>query len=172
MTSRALIVGRFQPFHFGHQKLIEWAGNDVRYLIIAIGSSQESYTLDNPFTASERREMINKSLGTRVRFEVLEIPDLNEDRLWVESVKKICPDFDFVYTNGEKEKRLFANAGYEVKSTPMFNKDLYNGTEIRKRMLSGRPWRDYCPAGTVKVIESVDGVGRLKRLNDTYNYGD
>lgn len=170
MKTKALIVGRFQPFHFGHQKLIEWAANDVNFLIIGIGSSQESYTLRNPFTASERRRMIEKSLGTRFRYDIVEIPDVNDDKRWVEYVERICPRFDIVYTNGSLEKKLFTNAGYEVKSTPIFNKNYYSGTEIRKRMIVGERWRDFVPQGTIEVIDAVDGVGRLRRLYKSYKY--
>lgn len=169
MKKTALIVGRFQPFHFGHQKLMEWAANDVSDLVIAIGSSQESHTLQNPFTASERRRMIEESLKTRLRYEITEVSDINDDGRWVGHVEKNCPDFDVVYTNGEKERKLFEEEGYNVETTPMFREHYYSGTEIRNRMVTGDNWRDLVPYGTIRVIEEVDGVGRLQRLYKTYN---
>ncbi|MEA1924842.1 MAG: nicotinamide-nucleotide adenylyltransferase [Candidatus Altiarchaeota archaeon] len=172
MTKRGLIVGRFQPFHFGHMKFIEWAANDINYLIIGLGSSQESHTLNNPFSAPERRDMIKKSLGTRMRYEIVEIPDVNDDSRWVSHVKDICPNFDLIYTNGEKEKRLFSNEGYSVKSTPLFNKNQYSGTEIRNRMIDSRPWQDLVPQGAVDVLKSIDGAGRVRRLYESYTYRD
>ncbi|OYT27788.1 MAG: nicotinamide-nucleotide adenylyltransferase [Candidatus Altiarchaeales archaeon ex4484_96] len=172
MSRKGLIVGRFQPFHFGHLKFIEWVANDVDYLIIGVGSSQESHTLENPFSASERRDMIKKSLKTRIRYEIVEINDINNDNRWVSHVEEISPEFDVVYANGEKEKNLFKNEGYEVKTTPMFNKKQYSGTEIRNRMIDGRPWHDFVPQGTIEVIERIDGAGRVRRLYESYSYRD
>ncbi|HIE34115.1 MAG TPA: nicotinamide-nucleotide adenylyltransferase, partial [Candidatus Altiarchaeales archaeon] len=76
MAETALIIGRFQPFHFGHLKLIEWAADSVDYIIIGIGSSQESHTWNNPFTAPERRKMIERSLRTFKNYQIYEIPDV------------------------------------------------------------------------------------------------
>ncbi len=162
----ALIIGRFQPFHFGHLKLIEWTADEVDSLIIAIGSSQEAHTIENPFTAGERRDMIRESLRTRFKYSIVEIADINDDSKWVSHVKRIVPDFELVYTNGELERDLFADAGIEVKTTPFFNRDRYSGTAIRERILEGLGWRDLVPDGTIKVIERVDGVKRIQKLSE------
>ncbi|MEM3079801.1 MAG: adenylyltransferase/cytidyltransferase family protein, partial [Thermoproteota archaeon] len=54
MSSRGLFIGRFQPFHLGHLKAVEYIINRVDEVIIGIGSAQYSHTLENPFTAGER----------------------------------------------------------------------------------------------------------------------
>lgn len=59
---RALIIGRFQPLHLGHVKVIEEAAREYDEIIIGIGSSQESHTLKNPFTAGERIMMIKNAM--------------------------------------------------------------------------------------------------------------
>ena len=46
----------------------------------------------------------------------------------------------------------------------MFNREVYSGTEIRKRMASGQAWKDLVPPAVVKVIDEIDGVGRIKAL--------
>ncbi|HEX54869.1 MAG: nicotinamide-nucleotide adenylyltransferase [Candidatus Altiarchaeales archaeon] len=160
----ALIIGRFQPFHFGHLKLIEWAADHVDSIIIGIGSSQESHTWENPFTARERRRMIEKSLRTIRNYKIYEIPDVDNDQIWVAHVKRIVPKFDVVYTNGELEKRLFREAGFEVRSTPFFKRNLYSGTEIRRRIASGERWESLVPQGTVDVIKDVNGERRIREL--------
>ena len=166
MAETALIIGRFQPFHFGHLKLIEWAADSVDYIIIGIGSSQESHTWDNPFTAPERRKMIKRSLKTFRNYNIYEIPDVDNDFIWVSHVKRIVPKFDVVYTNGELEKRLFSEAGFEVRTTPIFKRDLYSGTEIRKRIANGEKWESLVPQGTIDVIAEVDGVRRIRELSE------
>ncbi|MCQ4350098.1 MAG: adenylyltransferase/cytidyltransferase family protein, partial [Sulfolobales archaeon] len=59
---RALFPGRFQPIHLGHIEVIKWTLEKFDEIIIVIGSSQESHTIMNPFSAGERIEMIRKAL--------------------------------------------------------------------------------------------------------------
>jgi len=48
--SRALIFGRFQPFHLGHLMVIKWALEKFDELVLLVGMANESHTLLNPFT--------------------------------------------------------------------------------------------------------------------------
>ena len=51
---KALYIGRFQPFHKGHLKILQKLAKKYDEIIIGIGSSQYSNTLENPFTSEER----------------------------------------------------------------------------------------------------------------------
>jgi len=164
MATTALIIGRFQPFHLGHVRLLEEAAKEADHIIIGIGSSQEGRTRNNPFTAAERREMIERSVKIKKKYSVYEIPDVNDDKRWISHVEKIASKFDVVYTNGELERTLFAKAGYRVHATGLFNRDRYSGTEIRRRILAGEKWEDLVPEGTLKVMEDINGAGRVKSL--------
>ena len=59
-----VVLGRFQPFHKGHAAMIIAAenyrkeNNPELKLIIAVGSSNRPQTLKNPWSDSERIEMI------------------------------------------------------------------------------------------------------------------
>ena len=59
---RGLFVGRFQPFHIGHIKIVKKLLKSIDELIIIVGSSQLSHELENPFTAGERHYMIQSAL--------------------------------------------------------------------------------------------------------------
>ncbi len=59
---RGLFIGRFQPPHKGHIKVIQNLLAKVEELIIIIGSSQISHELDNPFTTGERICMMKSAL--------------------------------------------------------------------------------------------------------------
>ena len=56
---RGLYIGRFQPYHLGHQAVLESISEEMDEIVVVIGSAQESHTIDNPFTAGERMEMIS-----------------------------------------------------------------------------------------------------------------
>lgn len=73
----SLFVGRWQPFHEGHKKLIETVLKTGKRAVIAIRDTELSNK--NPYTVAERREMIQKSLaeyGPLVK--IITIPDIDE----------------------------------------------------------------------------------------------
>ena len=59
---RALMMGRFQPFHLGHLDLVKQILSECDEVIIALTGSQFNYIEKDPFTAGERIEMIHQSL--------------------------------------------------------------------------------------------------------------
>lgn len=161
----ALIIGRFQPFHLGHLKLIEEAAKEAGTIVIGIGSSQESRTRRNPFSAEERRRMILLSVkGLGPKIMVCDVPDIGDNARWVSHVEKIVPKFDVVYTNGELERSLFASSGYRVHATGLYNRERYAGTEIRRRVLAGERWKHLVPEGTKEVMEEIKGAERITSL--------
>ena len=53
-----VFIGRFQPFHLGHKKIVDIALTLSKELVIVIGSSNSSRDIRNPFTAKEREDII------------------------------------------------------------------------------------------------------------------
>lgn len=168
-TRRAILLGRFQPFHNGHLKVIKKILDEQDELIVAIGSAQNSHTTENPFTAGERIMMITKALDSekvpRSRIYTITMPDVNNNALWVAQVRSNSPPFDVVYSGNPLVQQLFKEAGYEVKIPPMINRVDYAGTEIRKKMLAGEKWETSVPASVVKVIKEIKGIERLKTVS-------
>ena len=163
---RALIVGRFQPFHNGHMEVIKKILEEHSSVIIGIGSAQYSHTLRDPFTAGERHLMISMSLEEKgiVNFYLVPIEDVNSNPLWVAHVEALTPRFDSVYTNNPLVRRLFLEKKYDVRSVELMNRTDWSGTSIRKKMLDGKRWEDDVPEQVVRVIREIDGVQRLRAL--------
>jgi len=162
----SLIIGRFQPFHKGHLEVIKTIARESDYVTIGIGSAQYSHTFENPFTAGERHLMISRALRDEgiERYFLVPIVDINRYAVWVAHVVSMVPPFKAVYTNNPLTRRLFQEAGFEVRASPLFNIELYSGTEIRKRMLADQEWRHLVPPAVAKVIDEIKGVERIKDL--------
>ena len=67
-------------------------------------------------------------------------------------------------------RRLFEEAGYNVRSAPLFNREVYSGTEIRKRIISGKEWEHLVPKGVAETIIEVGGDQRLRDLTREHSY--
>jgi len=163
---RGFYIGRFQPYHNGHQSVLEHIAQEVDEIIIGVGSAQLSHQIDNPFTAGERVLMITRALSKLgCPFYVIPIEDIQRNALWVAHVRSMTPPFDLCYSSNPLVVQLFKEVGVEVQSPSMYEREILSGTEIRNRMLAGEPWKNLVPSEVVDVVEEIDGVGRLCQIS-------
>lgn len=160
---RGLFIGRFQPFHLGHLQDIKNAMKEVDELIIGVGSSNEEHTKENPFTASERTEMIDLVLPNNdvSNYTVYPIPDFHDDRKWVKHIETLVPKFDIVYTGNKWTERCFKGK-YKVKRVNMLKG--VSSTIIRNRILKNKNWKELVPKDVVEYINGIEGVERVKDI--------
>ncbi|UCG89760.1 MAG: nicotinamide-nucleotide adenylyltransferase [Candidatus Heimdallarchaeota archaeon] len=165
---RGLFVGRFNPFHKGHLKAVQHILEQEEEIVIAIGSTQQSHTVSDPFTAGERLLMIRAAMKEAdiqlERVYMVTIPDIHRNSVWVSHLCSYCPPFTRVYTNNSLTRRLFMEAGMEVRPTGPFNRTDYKGAQIRKQMAEGTKWHHMVPKAVWDVIESIDGLNRLQDI--------
>jgi nicotinamide-nucleotide adenylyltransferase len=167
-TIRGFLVGRFQPFHSGHQQLVESIATEIDELVIGIGSADASHTVRNPFTAGERMVMISNVLADiDVQTYVVPLEDIERNAVWVSHVESMCPPFDVVYSNNPLVIRLFDEADYEVRDSQMIDRGRLRGTRIREQIIDGEQWKDRVPQAVVDAIAEIDGVERLRTIADT-----
>ncbi|MDD4963632.1 MAG: bifunctional nicotinamide-nucleotide adenylyltransferase/Nudix hydroxylase [Gallionella sp.] len=80
----AVLIGRFQPFHKGHQALLNLALQSAARVIVILGSSHQARNAKNPFTWQERAAMIASTLDESGNERVSFVPvrDYYDDKLW------------------------------------------------------------------------------------------
>jgi nicotinamide-nucleotide adenylyltransferase len=165
---RGLLVGRFQPFHLGHAKVVRAIQQDrpSAAVVLAIGSADESFTWTNPFTAGERFEMIDRTLGSdpTLRVHIVPVADIHRHAQWVRYLESMLPSFDRVYTNNPLTRQLFEREGYAVESPPWFSRKKFEGAHIRTRLASGRGWRPLVPPPVAEYLAQIDAPRRLAML--------
>lgn len=162
-TTRGILIGRFQPFHEGHMRLVEEILPDIDELVIGIGSADASHNIRDPFTGGERIMMIHKSLEhTDATTYAVPLEDIDRNAVWVSHVQSMSPRFDVAYSNNPLVVRLFTEADIEVRQTEMFDREQLKGSEVRKRMLEGDDWRHLVPDAVIEVVEEIDGIERLR----------
>jgi nicotinamide-nucleotide adenylyltransferase len=169
MVNRGLLVGRFQPFHKGHLHVIHDILGKVDEIIVAIGSAQCSHTINDPFTAGERIEMIRATLISEhvesSRYLLIPVTDINDNRLWVSHVVTLVPHFDVVFSNKPLVKILFSEAGYKVQPITFYQRELFSATDIRKKIIDGdERWKSLVPNEVVNFILAIKGDERLKAV--------
>lgn len=159
-----LFIGRFQPFHKGHlgtiKKIVETG--EVESLLIGIGSSEQSHTAYNPFTAKEREEMIRSNLKLAIPYEIKFIPDHPDNDVWTKDLLDNYFDGDLVYSGNSLVQKLLAGVGLEVRIPPPI--DNPSGTEIREMMANEKKWELFVPDGSNQVLQKIDWKKRIKEV--------
>jgi bifunctional NMN adenylyltransferase/nudix hydrolase len=93
MKKYSVFIGRLQPIHFGHIKIIKEALSQTDQLIIVLGGHNLSLTPRNPWTTDERRKMIQLACEdegidfSRIRITAVENNSYN-DQAWLRNVRK------------------------------------------------------------------------------------
>ena len=130
-----IVLGRFQPFHKGHAYLVE-AALEKGPTVIAIGSSQAESSMDNPWSADEREEMIRSWLAGRDA-NIVQIPDINDPPNWVEHATKYHGEGTLV-TSDESTSSLYEAANFSVDWVDLNNRESFEGWRVRAtlKMLS------------------------------------
>lgn len=162
-----LFVGRFQPFHNGHLLVVKGMAKVCSKIVIGIGSSNKQGTAEDPFTAEERRDMIQRALqgvdvipNSDVVF--VNLPDEKDDKEWTKHVLEAVGPIDVVWTGNAWTKKCFEEAGVavkEIKEVPGIS-----STEVRKRIKDESDWIELVPDEVAASIKAIDGTKRLKNL--------
>ncbi|MEM2014030.1 MAG: nicotinamide-nucleotide adenylyltransferase [Desulfurococcaceae archaeon] len=163
MKKRALFIGRFQPFHNGHLYAVKHILREFEEVVIVVAAAQYSFTMDNPFTAGERIEMIREGLGDLYeRTYVVPVDNVPSNYEWPRHVLSYTPRVEAVFSNNELVRTLFENYGLRVHSTPLLEN--VSGTLVRTLMATGGDWKPKLPPGTARVVEEINGVERVRVL--------
>ena len=152
-----VFIGRFQPFHIGHEAVVAEALSKAEHVIILVGSANRAPSLRNPWNFEDRYEMIKKVFPYEVNTEKLIIKPLGDtlynDEAWTSNVQRIVDE-----TAGELgfDKDHPAKIGlighskdkssYYLKLFPQWNSvdvphevGVFNATDIRASYFQGAP---------------------------------
>ncbi|MGC2289720.1 MAG: nicotinamide-nucleotide adenylyltransferase [Thermoplasmata archaeon] len=163
-----LIVGRFQPFHLGHLAMVSCLrrAQPVARLVLAVGSAQESFTPENPFTAGERVEMIQRSLSEAEIDGCLPVPvaDIHQHAQWAAYLRGLLPPFDVVYTNNPLTRLLFERDRIRVESPALVDREKLQGVVVRRRLVQGIGWQELVPPAVGRYLEEIGAPDRVRRI--------
>lgn len=137
-------LGRFQPFHKGHESVVKKALAISERVLIIIGSTNQARSIKNPWSYAERVEMIRGALSpsdaARVVFHP--VPDrLYDEPRWIASVRHAVEAHQDV--GNKKPVSLIGHSkdetSYYLKSFPRFSphveipmESTINATDIRE----------------------------------------
>jgi len=133
-----LLIGRFQPIHYGHIFLSLQGLQIAKKITIGIGSSNVK-DKDNPWSKEMRKtrwENVVDTLGIGNRInDIVFLPDYNNDDVWLTNTIATLDTtggFNAVIGNNGPVNELFKWAGYPIVTTKEYHREAFQGKEIRK----------------------------------------
>ena len=161
-----LCIMRAQPFHIGHQKIINHMLEDCERVTVALGSIQEQGTSRNPFNYTTRKKMIQNVYRTRPEYERLKIIglfDINNPAEWGEFVidfmKESFPDLplpEVYYAGSAYDAHWFKDHFKHIELVDRTDQNFpfVTGTMVRDMIKFGDArWKNFVAPENYHIIE-------------------
>ena len=188
-----VFIGRFQPFHKGHQKVVERAFSLSRNVLIVVGSAGKARSVRNPFTFDERAGMINSIYPDAI---VRPISDsAYNDTQWVNNVQAIVKDVALDIANSGSKFRAHGwkdikigligcekdHTSYYLKLFPQWDNEgvefisPVNATAIREMYFEGeinKRWEAdaIMPDSVFKFLQDFSVTAEYEKLQSEYKF--
>ena len=161
-----LCVMRAQPFHIGHQRIIDKMLDDCEYATVVLGSIQEQGTSRNPLSFELRKEMIQNIYASQIKegkLIVVGLHDINNSAEWgkfvVDFIKRTFPELpksEVYYAGSNYDAHWFAGV---IKHIEIIERNdnsfvFVSGTMIRDMIRYGDTrWKDFIAKENHKLLE-------------------
>ena len=112
-----IFIGRFQPFHTGHESVIRKALDLSDKVIVLIGSAYQPRTVRNPWDFNERENLMRSVFSEEENRKILAFPLLDytyNNQLWIKSVQQLVAG---VVHNKIASKPKIALIGHQKDAT-------------------------------------------------------
>lgn len=153
--SVGLVIGRFQPFHYGHSYLFKQAFTVCENVAIGVGSSNKR-NKDNPFSYIQRKRMLEVFLEKEKKkanvIKIFPLPDIKDDAVWLQNILRKAGKFDVVIGDNDWVNNIFEKAGYKVIRIGYYKRDLYEGKKIRHLLTAHSSWEKLSPQYIIDMI--------------------
>lgn len=87
-----VFIGRFQPFHLGHERVVSHALTLSDKVIILVGSPYQPRTVRNPWDFNERERFIRSTFSEKENRRILVLPvmdNIYNEAVWIKSIQQI-----------------------------------------------------------------------------------
>ncbi|MEM8683164.1 MAG: bifunctional nicotinamide-nucleotide adenylyltransferase/Nudix hydroxylase [Pseudomonadota bacterium] len=194
-----VFIGRFQPYHNGHARVVERALRESRHIVLLIGSSHRPACVRNPWSFKEREAMIRSTLSDadNERVHIAPIMDATyNDDVWIANVQKTV---NGIVTAHHTQPHRDASVGlighakdhssYYLSLFPNWssidveNADVMSATDVREAIFRSDAggWEDYrtsvrqnagelVPPTVLDFLNDYTHSDAFKALRDEYDF--
>ena len=183
----AVFIGRFEPFHVGHEAVIREGLSQANKMVVIVGSSGGPRSYRNPFTYEERVKMIKGAFGADAR-RIITMPledTIYNDEKWVKDVQEAVQKAFVEAYGGWHPMAKVALIGHQKDNTsfylklfpqwasiPVQDQRNISATTIRESYFSNMQWieTDMLPDSTVEFLREFKKTDAFLNIVDEYTF--
>ena len=161
-----LAIMRAQPFHIGHQKLVDQMLTACERVTLALGSIQEQGTERNPLNYTTRKKMIQNIYRSRPEYDRLKIIglfDINNPAEWGTFVLDFIhesfpslPSQDVYYAGSAYDAHWFKGCVPHIELVDRTDQSFpfVTGSMVRDMLKFGDPrWKNFIAPENHQLVE-------------------
>lgn len=190
-----VFIGRFSPFHLGHEEVLLRALESSEVVLLVIGSAHQARNIKNPFTGQERKDFVtswyaNKKRLSRKPLGTLDIAMVQDhpynDSAWIASIQRevrntreyydIPEEWPNILTGAERD----ASTWYLKAFGNFFKLDFvketqvgfdFSATQLRDNFFSGGSmWEYKTPEEVIYFLDKFKKSETFKTLTEEYEF--
>lgn len=172
MSEGAFIIARFQPFHRGHEDLLEYTIDEYDSVTVFMAEGEDVPSARNPLTLDEREALFDAVYedASTVSLDYIYEDDESLEH-GVEPVKRALEQYhdnpDQAVCVTENPETIDAlGTMYDIDSppdTPLREKP-YRGGYVREQAASGEQWRPFVGDAVTSLLDQYDFEDRIEAL--------
>jgi bifunctional NMN adenylyltransferase/nudix hydrolase len=178
-----IFIGRFQPFHTGHEQVIKTALSLSSKVIVLVGSAYQPRSVRNPWNFNEREAFIRANFSTQDNQKILTFPLLDytyNEALWIKSIQqivsgvvhtKIASDLKIGLIGHQKDE-----SSYYLSQFPQWDREECNSfdnissTDIRDLYFGNGMIADNVSQEVSKQLENFQKTQEYKDVADEFSF--
>jgi len=174
MTEDAVIIGRFQPLHLGHEDLIEYARDSYDAVTLLTAAGQDHPSDRNPLTLEERDALLDAVYDDTTNINRGEL--YGDDESIQEGIETVTETLSQYHEDPEDVVCLTENPetiealgdSYKIEAPPdnEFRDKPYRGGYVREQAATGGDWREGVSDPVADELESLGFEDRMEDLWD------
>ena len=160
-TSIGSVLMRGEPIHNGHINIIFEAMKNHELVYIYLGSRNKPVSMENPFTISQRINMLKIVFGNSSKLKIIPLQDIGATSKaeWMKYIAEETSSLGFEqvtdYYAGDQENAIWvtdvenpiSNKNFNIHITDRLKTGIMSGTRIRKNIANkSDDWKQHVPA--------------------------
>ena len=178
-----IFIGRFQPFHTGHEYVIRQALKLSDKVIVLIGSAHQPRTSRNPWDFNEREAFMRCVFDEEENARILAFPLLDytyNHQIWIKSIqqlisgithKKIASQTNIGLIGHQKDKSSFYLCDFpQWDRVEIKNYQNISSTDIRKAYFEENEIGDVLNTNVAMLLENFKNTKSYTQVSDEYHF--
>jgi len=178
-----IFIGRFQPFHIGHESVIRKALALSDKVIVLVGSAYQPRTVRNPWDFNEREAFMRLAFSQEENRRILAFPLLDQtynNQLWIKSVQQLVAG---VVHNKIASKPKVGLIGHQKDASSFYlsqfpqwereevaNYQNISSTEIRELYFSGEEFTNSLNSNISMALEKFKSTKGFEQVQNEFHF--